>query len=91
MTLAKALANGLPMGAMLATEEVAAAFSPGTHATTFGGTPLVSAAGAGGHAGTCSDGDVLEQLPTNGRAASKPDSEASRTDRHDVSMFAAWG
>ena len=44
MTLAKALANGLPIGAMLATEEVAEAFGPGTHASTFGGTPIVTAA-----------------------------------------------
>lgn len=44
MTLAKALANGLPIGAALAREEVAAAFTPGTHATTFGGTPLVTSA-----------------------------------------------
>jgi len=44
MTLAKALANGLPMGAMLARERVAAAFGPGAHASTFGGTPIVSAA-----------------------------------------------
>ena len=44
MTLAKALANGLPIGAMLAKEEVAAAFGPGAHATTFGGTPIVTAA-----------------------------------------------
>jgi len=44
MTLAKALANGLPIGAMLATESVAAAFVPGSHASTFGGTPLVTAA-----------------------------------------------
>ena len=44
MTLAKALANGLPMGAMLARETVAAAFGPGAHASTFGGTPIVSAA-----------------------------------------------
>lgn len=44
MTLAKALANGLPMGAMLATEEVAAAFGAGSHASTFGGTPIVAAA-----------------------------------------------
>ncbi len=43
MTLAKALGNGLPIGAMLARESVAAAFSPGSHATTFGGTPIVSA------------------------------------------------
>ncbi len=44
MTLAKALANGLPIGAMLAKEHVAAAFGPGAHASTFGGTPIVSAA-----------------------------------------------
>lgn len=44
MTLAKALANGLPIGAMLARESVVAAFVPGAHASTFGGTPLVTAA-----------------------------------------------
>lgn len=44
MTLAKALANGLPIGAMLAKERVAAAFGPGSHASTFGGTPIVTAA-----------------------------------------------
>jgi acetylornithine aminotransferase len=44
MTLAKALANGLPIGAMLAKEEVANAFGPGAHASTFGGTPIVTAA-----------------------------------------------
>ena len=43
MTLAKALANGIPIGAMLASSEVAEAFSPGSHASTFGGTPLVTA------------------------------------------------
>ena len=44
MTLAKALANGLPMGAMLAVDEVARAFTPGSHASTFGGGPLVASA-----------------------------------------------
>ena len=44
MTLAKALANGLPIGAMLATEQVASAFGPGAHGSTFGGTPIVTAA-----------------------------------------------
>ena len=44
MTLAKALANGLPIGAMLASEEVAEAFGPGAHASTFGGTPIITAA-----------------------------------------------
>jgi acetylornithine/N-succinyldiaminopimelate aminotransferase len=44
LTLAKGLAAGVPMGAMVANEEVAAAFEPGTHASTFGGNPLASAA-----------------------------------------------
>ncbi|MGD9055506.1 MAG: acetylornithine transaminase [Desulfobacterales bacterium] len=44
MTLAKALANGLPIGAMLARESIASAFGPGAHASTFGGTPIVTAA-----------------------------------------------
>ena len=42
-TLAKPIANGLPMGALLCTEEVAGAFKPGMHGTTFGGGPLVCA------------------------------------------------
>ncbi len=44
MTLAKALANGIPIGAMLATAEAATGFDYGSHATTFGGTPLATAA-----------------------------------------------
>ncbi len=44
MTLAKALANGMPIGAMLAREKIAAAFGPGAHASTFGGTPIITAA-----------------------------------------------
>ncbi|MFV0421885.1 aspartate aminotransferase family protein [Oleidesulfovibrio sp.] len=42
ITSAKALANGLPMGAMLATDDVARGFEPGSHATTFGAGALVS-------------------------------------------------
>jgi acetylornithine aminotransferase len=44
MTLAKALGNGLPIGAMLAKESVMSAFTPGSHASTFGGTPVITAA-----------------------------------------------
>lgn len=44
MTLAKALGGGLPIGAMLCREEVASGFSPGDHASTFGGNPVVCAA-----------------------------------------------
>ncbi|HZK85889.1 MAG TPA: acetylornithine transaminase [Desulfosporosinus sp.] len=45
MTLAKALGGGVPIGAMLATDEAAKAFQPGDHASTFGGNPLATAAG----------------------------------------------
>ena len=45
MTVAKALGNGLPIGAMLTRKELAASFVPGTHGSTFGGNP-VAAAGA---------------------------------------------
>jgi acetylornithine aminotransferase len=42
-TLAKALGNGMPIGAMLARDGLKDAFSAGSHASTFGGTPLVTA------------------------------------------------
>jgi predicted acetylornithine/succinylornithine family transaminase len=45
MTVAKALANGIPIGATLATEAVAKAFTPGSHGTTFGGNPFATAVG----------------------------------------------
>lgn len=44
MTLAKALGNGIPMGAVMATEKVAQAMEPGDHGTTFGGNPISCAA-----------------------------------------------
>jgi predicted acetylornithine/succinylornithine family transaminase len=44
VTMAKALGNGVPIGACWARAEVAAAFAPGDHASTFGGQPLAAAA-----------------------------------------------
>ncbi|MEX2618587.1 MAG: acetylornithine transaminase [Egibacteraceae bacterium] len=44
VTLAKALANGLPIGAVVAVGEAGKVFGPGDHATTFGGGPVVCAA-----------------------------------------------
>lgn len=44
VTMAKALGNGVPIGACVAKAEVAAAFEPGDHATTYGGQPLATAA-----------------------------------------------
>ncbi len=44
MTAAKALGNGLPIGAMLTTDKIAASLGVGTHASTFGGNPVAAAA-----------------------------------------------
>ena len=44
MTMSKSLGGGVPIGAIMAREEVAASLTPGTHASTFGGNPLVCAA-----------------------------------------------
>jgi len=44
MTVAKALGNGLPIGAMLTRKEIAASLVPGTHGSTFGGNPVAAAA-----------------------------------------------
>ncbi|MBU2055700.1 MAG: acetylornithine transaminase [Proteobacteria bacterium] len=45
ITIAKALGNGFPIGALLATDRIAAAFVPGCHGSTFGGNPLATAVG----------------------------------------------
>ncbi|MEN6324602.1 MAG: acetylornithine transaminase [Syntrophomonas sp.] len=43
VTMAKGLGGGIPIGAMLATNQAASGFAPGDHASTFGGNPLVTA------------------------------------------------
>ncbi len=65
MTLAKGIAGGVPMGALLATDEVAACFVPGNHASTFGGNPLASAAGLAVLREILADG-FLENVRTRG-------------------------
>src|SRR5512145_3497309 len=65
MTLAKALGNGFPVGAMLATDEIAKAFSPGNHASTFGGNLLAMAA-AKATISTMLDEGVLENCQKMG-------------------------
>ncbi len=66
MTLAKALGNGLPIGAMLAREELNSVFGPGSHATTFGGTPLVTAVAEAVIKSIIHDG-ILEKCAETGR------------------------
>lgn len=63
LTSAKALANGLPMGAILAVDDVAKGFATGSHATTFGGGALVAAV-----AGVCMR--ILQRDKLADRAAS---------------------
>ncbi|MEZ4283846.1 MAG: aspartate aminotransferase family protein [Nitrospira sp.] len=60
MTLAKGLGGGVPIGACLATDSVAHAFGPGTHASTFGGNPL-ACAGALAVLRVLLDGKILDQ------------------------------
>lgn len=62
VTMAKALGNGMPIGACWAQEAVAAAFKPGDHATTFGGQPLAASAAKATLA-------VMEELDLPTRAA----------------------
>ncbi len=59
ITLAKALGNGFPIGALLAKQEIAAAFVPGSHGSTFGGNPLACAA-ALATLGTILDEGILD-------------------------------
>ena len=65
MTLAKALGNGLPIGAMLTTAEIAQSFVPGTHASTFGGNPVASAA-AVATMGVLTEDGFLEDVRVRG-------------------------
>jgi acetylornithine/N-succinyldiaminopimelate aminotransferase len=67
MTLAKGLGGGVPIGAMLATDKVAAGFEPGTHASTFGGNPLVCAAAVAALEVLLEDGFVLDQCRRMGK------------------------
>ena len=62
VTMAKALGNGMPIGACWAREEVAAAFEPGDHATTFGGQPLAASAAK-------ATLEVMQELDLPARAA----------------------
>jgi acetylornithine/N-succinyldiaminopimelate aminotransferase len=71
MTLAKGLGGGVPIGAMLATEKVAAAFQPATHGSTFGGNPLVCAAGVATIEVILEDGFLLDQCRRMGAYLTK--------------------
>jgi len=81
MTLAKGLAGGVPIGACLAKDSVAAAFVPGAHASTFGGNPLACAAALA----VCRvllEGKVLDQARRMGEYLAK--GLADCKDRHRI-------
>jgi acetylornithine/succinyldiaminopimelate/putrescine aminotransferase len=61
ITIAKGLGGGVPIGALLATNTIAAAFQPGTHGTTFGGNPLVCTAAIATIDVLLEDGLILDQ------------------------------
>ena len=65
LTLAKPLAGGLPMGAVLVSEEIGAAIQPGDHGTTFGGGPFVAAV-ANHVVDRLADPKLLEAVRENG-------------------------
>ncbi len=81
MTLAKALGNGLPIGAMLAREAAAQAFGAGAHGTTFGGTPLITA-GALAVVQTLEKENLVAQAAETGRYFR--DQLEALTQRHDI-------
>jgi acetylornithine/N-succinyldiaminopimelate aminotransferase len=65
VTMAKALANGLPIGCLLVADEAAGAFGPGDHGSTFGGNPVVCAAACA--VVDAIDEPLLAQVRANGR------------------------
>lgn len=66
MTLAKPIAGGLPMGAILITDEIAATIQPGDHGSTFGGGPFVASV-ARHVLERVADAGLLESVRTNGQ------------------------
>ena len=76
VTMAKALGNGMPIGACWAREEVAAAFKPGDHATTFGGQPLAASAAK-------ATLEVMQELDLPARAAAAGETMRSAVEALD--------
>jgi predicted acetylornithine/succinylornithine family transaminase len=66
VTLAKGLANGLPIGALLVADAIGGGFSPGDHGSTFGGNPVACAAACG--VVDAIDDGLLERIAENGSA-----------------------
>jgi predicted acetylornithine/succinylornithine family transaminase len=81
LTLAKPIAGGLPMGAVLITEAIASTIKPGDHGTTFGGGPFIASI-ANHVVGRLSDPTLLRSVAQNGEWLGKQLSDiAQRTGR----------
>lgn len=91
MTIAKALGNGIPIGAMLTRNEIADALVPGTHGSTFGGNPLATACGAAVMR-ELTEGGVLVQAANTGKLLKeKLDAMASRLGSNRVAQVRSAG
>jgi acetylornithine/N-succinyldiaminopimelate aminotransferase len=82
LTLAKAIGNGIPLGAMLCTDEAAKALVPGAHGSTFGGNPLATAVGVAVF-------DTLEQEKLVERCAALGEKLQARLRHHLAPLGAA--
>ncbi len=80
-TLAKGLGGGLPIGAVLATDAVAASFTPGSHASTFGGNPICAAAATAALGVLINDGVMANCREMGAYLVEKLQRLASSTDR----------
>ena len=81
LTLAKPIAGGLPMAAVLMTEDVASTIKPGDHGTTFGGGPFVASV-ANHVLDRVSDPALLEQITANGEWMSEELNEIAHRTSH---------
>ncbi len=83
VTMAKGLGGGVPIGAVMAAESCAKVLTPGTHATTFGGTPIVCAA-ANVVLDTVGDGQFLAQVREKGEYLKQGILSLGSPNIHDV-------
>ncbi len=84
-TLAKALANGVPMGACLTRGKAASILTAGNHGSTFGGNPLACSA-AMAVINTLSDTDLIANVESKGRAICSAIAEATAGNPHVISI-----
>ena len=90
MTLAKSLAGGAPMGAMVAKTEVAAKLTPGSHASTYGGAAIIAAAAVASIEAIEAD-NLLQRTVEMGEYIIAKAKQFGEKNRHRPAGSAAWG